>query len=921
MPDRSTSSQRAIRPAVIRTPDQRLRVFVSSTLQEVADERIAVREAIGRLRLAPVMFELGARPHPPKELYRAYLDQSHIFIGIYWQKYGWVAPDMDISGLEDEYRLSGDKPKLIYIKQPAPDREPRLRGLLDRIRDDNTASYKYFSSANELRELIENDLLLLLTERFETAAPIPIETEVEAAPARPSTNVPIPRNLLIGRERELAAVQDLLRRDGVNLVTITGVGGAGKSRLALEVAHNLRDHFRDGVFLVRLSPILDPNLVVTAIAETLDIRESIGGHTLLDMLRDTLRDKQLLLLMDNWEQVIAAAPVAVQLLEACPRLKILSTSRTALHVRGEHEVPLAPLSLPPEKTVHAAEQIQQAAAVQLFVQRAQAANPTFALTDDNAPSVVEICRRLDGLPLALELAAARIRLLSPQTLLTRLEDRFAILSGGARDLPSRQQTLRSAIDWSYNLLPDHAKALFRRLSVFAGGWTLGAAEAVCNIDGDLGTDVLDDLAALQENSLLKEVDEPGDEQHFAMLETIRAYARERLANAPDETDRIYRLFAHYFLQMAETAAPHLRTAHRPAWLARLEIEHDNLRAALEWCQRHDTAGELRLVEALTWFWYLSGHLSEGRARLEHALQQTTPAEHTPARAALLFGAGAYAETQADFVIARKRLIESASIFHELGDKRGSAYSLLFLALVMTYQDKPDLPSAMKLFHESVSLFREAHDQWGEAYALTYLGDALLMPDDVAAARPVLDAGLKLWREVGDSWGIGTHLFIMGSLAWYDGDYATARSQCQEAVDRLRRYADKWGLARGLSRLGFALLYLNDLPSAITCLTESLTLFQEIGNRRGVIYCLAGLGGAAAKAGSPDRAARTFGAIQALSGVTSMLEYGLDRARYQRTLALARAEATDEAPWNAAYAEGRAMNLEEAIALATEVANH
>jgi predicted ATPase len=917
MPDRSASPNRATRPAVIRTPDQRLRVFVSSTLQEVADERSAAREAITRLRLAPVMFELGARPHPPQELYRAYLDQSHVFIGIYWQKYGWVAPDMDISGLEDEYRLSGDRPKLIYIKQPASEREPRLKQLLDRIRDDNTASYKYFSSATELRELIENDLLLLLTERFEAATLTPSEIEVQAAPTRPPTNVPIPRNPLIGRERELAVVQDLLRRDDVNLVTITGAGGAGKSRLALEVAHTLLDRFRDGVFLVRLSPILDPKLVVTAIAEALDIRESIGGHSLIDMLKDTLRDKQLLLLMDNWEQVIAAAPVAVQLLEVCPRLKILSTSRVALHVRGEQEVPLAPLSLPPDKAIHAAGQIRQAAAVQLFVQRAQAANPAFALTDDNALSVVEICRRLDGLPLALELAAARIRLLSPLALLMRLEDRFAILSGGARDLPSRQQTLRSAIDWSYNLLPEPARALFRRLSVFAGGWTLEAAEAVCNIDGDLGAGVLDNLAALQENSLLREVDETGNEQRFGMLETIRAYARERLAAAPGEADRIHRQFAHYFLQMAEAAAPHLRTAQRPAWLARLEIEHDNLRAALEWCKSSDVAGEMRLIEALTWFWYLSGYLSEGRARLEETVQLTTPADHTRARAALLFGAGAYAETQADYAVARERLIESASIFHELGDQRGSAYPLLFLALVMTYQDKPDLQSAMKLFRESVSLFRETKDQWGEAYALTYWGDALLMPDDVAAARPVLDLGLKLWREVGDSWGIGTHLFIMGGLAWYDGDYATAHIQCQEAVERLRPYADKWGLARGLIRLGYACLYLDQLDKAQACFAESLTLFQEIGNRRGVIYCLSGLGGVAAKAGQLGRAARLFGAIQSLAGATSMLQYGIDRARYQRTLALARAEVKDEAAWIAAYAEGQALGLDQAIGLAID----
>ncbi len=920
MPDRSASSNRATRPTVIRTPDQRLRVFVSSTLQEVVDERAAAREAITHLHLAPVLFELGARPHPPQELYRAYLDQSHIFIGIYWQKYGWVAPDMDISGLEDEYRLSGNKPKLIYIKQPAPDREPRLKELLDRIKSDNAASYKYFSSANELRELIENDLLLLLTERFEAATLTPAVDE--AASTQPSTNVPIPRNLLVGRERELAAVQDLLLRDDVNLVTMTGTGGAGKSRLALEVARNLLDRFHDGVFLVRLTPILDANLVVATVAETLDIRESTGGRTLLEMLKDRLRDKHLLLVMDNFEQVIAAAPVAAQLLESCPHLKILATSRVALHVRGEKEVPLAPLPLPQDKSIHATEQALQSAAVQLFVQRAQAANPSFALTDKNAPIVVEICRRLDGLPLALELAAARIRILSPQMLLARLENRLAILSGGTRDLPSRQQTLRSSIDWSYNLLADDAKVLFRRLGVFVGGWTLEAAEAVCPVDGDLSADVLDELGALVDNSLLAQVESIDGETRFSMLETIREYALERLSENPIEAKRIERQHADFFRQLAEAAAPQLASTARYAWLPRLGAERDNLRAALAWTKvQPDPDSELHIVSALGWYWYFNGSISEGRANAEHALTRMADSARTPSHAMVLFSAGTFAGTQAENSIARERLIESTTIFRELGDKHGCAYALLFLALVTTYQDKPDLPSVMNLFQESIHLFRETKDKWGEAYALTCYGDALLVPGDVAVARSILDTGLKLWREVDDSWGIGTHLFIMGSVAWYDGDYATARAQCQEAVDRLRHYSDKWGLARGLLRLGYALLYLGELQPARARLTESLTLFQEVGNQRGIIYCLSGLGGVAAKIGQPERAARIFGAIQALSGATSVVEYGLDRARYQRTLALARTEAKDESAWNAAYAEGRAMTIEQVIAYALEAASH
>jgi Mrp family chromosome partitioning ATPase len=326
MLERSASASRAAAPTVIRTPDQRLRVFVSSALKDVVDERSAARVAITHLRLVPVMFELGASPHPPKDLYRAYLDQSHIFIGIYWQRYGWVAPDMDISGLEDEFLLAGHKPKLIYIKQPAPDREPRLKELLDRIKGDSRISYKYFSTAAELRELIESDLAVMLSEAFEAAAGAP--TLAEAAPIRPLSNVPIPRDSLIGRERELSAVQDLLLRDAAGLVTITGTGGAGKSRLALEVALKVRDHFANGIVLIRLAPLHDADLVTAVIAEALEIRESSGAQPLLEVLQGALRDKNLLLLMDNYEHVIPAALVVVQL-QACPQVKVLATSRVA----------------------------------------------------------------------------------------------------------------------------------------------------------------------------------------------------------------------------------------------------------------------------------------------------------------------------------------------------------------------------------------------------------------------------------------------------------------------------------------------------------------------------------------------------------------------------------------------------------------
>ncbi len=936
---------------VIRTPDQRLRVFVSSTLQELAEERAAAREAITHLRLAPVLFELGARPHPPRELYRAYLEQSHIFIGVYWQRYGWVAPGMDISGLEDEYHLSGDKPKLIYLKTPAPAREPHLQTLLDYIRDHDGVSYKYFSTAAELRELIENDLALLLTERFEMA---------QAAPAaRPAGarvhNLPAPPTPLIGRETEAAAARDLLLRDDVRLVTLTGPGGTGKTRLSIEVAKALLDRF-DGAYFVNLAAITNPDLVPLAIAQAVDIREA-SDEPLEKSLKDYLRDKQALLVLDNFEQVVAAAPLVADLLRCCARLKLMVTSRTPLHVRGEQEFPVPPLALPDPNCT---DDLLQYPSIALFVRRAQDVKPGFALTEENAAAVAEICRRLDGLPLAIELAAARIKLLSPQAMLARLERRLPMLTGGARDLPDRQRTMRDTIAWSYDLLDECAATLFRRLAVFVGGCTLDAVEAVCNTDGVLGEDVFGEIEPLVDKSLLRWEESVDGEPRFEMLQTIREYALEQLIEAGEEPV-IRRKHADFYLRLAEAAEPHLTSGRRKPWLARLEAELDNLRAVLEWSRSEPQGSQtaLGLAGALAWFWYFRGLLGEGRSWLEKALWRAEVSDRAGAsqeammrQAKALHAAGSLAWYQGDFVWARERLEESVALWRELRDHRGVAYALMLLGMNMFW--KSDQRTSRAIHAESVALFREVGDKWGLALALFWMATAETYFGNMAV-RAELEESLALFRELGDKWGVALALQTLGGdLAYQEGDYPRARALLEESLASFREMNDRWLISVVLMKLGDVVRHQGDYAHAEVLHQESLTLRRQMGNKYGIasslrclavlaqdqgdyaratrLYkesltlrmdvrypsgiagCLEGLAGVAGAQGRFDYAARLLGQAEMLRQMSGTPLALSEHAAYAHTLGGLRA-GLDEATLAALWEEGRGMRLELAVAYA------
>ena len=726
-----------------------------------------------------------------------------------------------------------------------------------------------------------------------------------------TANLPVQRTGFVGREKEIAAVKDLLLRQDVRLVTVTGPGGIGKTRLAVQVAGGLVECFPGGTYFVPLSALSEPGLIASTIVQTLGIREA-GGQSALDILKRNLQDSSrapILLLLDNFEHLVQAAPTVSDLLASCPNLRILVTSRAALHVYGEHEFPVPPLALPDSRSKPSVEILSRCPAVALFVQRAVAAKPDFGLNPENAPVVAEICARLDGLPLAIELAAARVKVLSPSLMLTRLASRLQLLTGGARDLPRRQQTLRAAIDWSYDLLSAAEQKLFRRLSVFVGGCNLEGVEAVCDTKVDLDLDLLDGMASMVDKSLMQQVEPAKEESRFVMLDTIREYALEKL-QASGEQPLTKRAHAAYCLVLAEEEATEECRAQPAQWQERFALEYDNFRAGLDWLtETGDAEWGLRLGTALFRFWEIREYLAEGRDRLGKLLKLAGAQVPTKPRARALFAAGVLAGEQGDFASADTLIGESQDIAHQLGDKTGVAVCQNALAVLAC--DRGDVAKSRALFEESLVLWRELGDQTAVARALSNLANVFKLQGDYDRVRSLQAECLSIFRELGDRTGIAWTLNYQGDVARHHGDTAAARRLYEQGLEIFRELEDRWGIAGTLADLGSLAREQENYSAAHSLYAESIKLFQELDHKRGIARLLECSACSAAAQREAERSLRLAGAAAALRQHIGAPLTSAEQAKLETSLQAARQALTDTVATKA-WLEGWALSVEKAI---------
>ena len=800
----------------------------------------------------------------------------------------------------------------------------------------------------------EEARLLRLLPALQPASIIVIpEPAPQTIPQR--SRLPLPSTSFIGRQRELVEVQRLLDLPTTQLLTLTGTGGCGKTRLGLQVATNCSDHFAGRVFFVSLAPVSDPALVMPTIAQALDIREETG-RPLFQRLVERLQQPTLLLL-DNFEQVVSAAVQVADLLAACPQLKVLVTSRTVLRVQAEREFPVPPLALPPLSLPLEGEALTQYAAVALFLERVHTFRPNFQLTRANARPVAEICVRLDGLPLALELAAARMRLLPPQTLLVRLSEGLEVLTDGARDAPLRQQTLFNTIQWSYDLLGSEEQRLFRQLATFVGGCTLDAVEALTQGAGRANRDVTTTLSTLLENSLIRQSEQEAEEPRFLMLQTVREYGLEMLA-ATGELEANRAAHAHYFLALAEQAQPKLQGSKQAAWLRRLEQEHDNLRAALGWILEHaedEQAAQhrelaLRFSTALWEFWRINGHYAEGRVFLERALV-LSEGKDDPLRAKALRGAANLAIWQSDHTRAEALARQGLAVYRQLEDTHGIINCLFLLGGIAWRRGQID--EALALYEERVRLMRHKGEPWEVGQALYYLADVTSMHGGYARGQALFEEALAFFQKASNDLWVGATFvhsafwlcFSLGDfvvvrqrleegqvlitkagnrhwraecawlaalLALREGELERASRLAREGLALYREMGSPWFIALTLNIFGRAEARRGNQTAAYSAYQESLALCRKQGEQFIIPFDMEGLAGIVSTQGECRWAAQLWGAAEALREIIAAPLPPFDHADYTQAVAAARAQLGEQA-FAAAWQEGRAMTLEQVLA--------